>query len=122
MKVKEKAPYKICAVCLLLVLLEAISGKLGTYPVSIGGVFYNGYIIGIVLPAMILLLLPINNKYRKVFWKTEVIVMMCSVIIISTALEVITFSNKIYYDSMWQEQHWTWSNSPPIRWDFWNIL
>ncbi len=111
------------AIAIIAVIVDAISGKFGTYTYYSGGRFSQMELIGIFIPLIILIIPIFVKKYREECWNTKTILISLCVLIISTILISIMYANKNYYRILWIEQgHWTRDNCPPIRWDFWNII
>lgn len=127
MKNTNESPFKVSTellnlTALVLVVVNVISERVGTYPSYGSGRFSKSELLGIVIPLMILVIPIFAKNYRENLWGRKSIIISIVILIISIVLIVVMYANKDFYRVLWIESHWTRDNCPPIRWDFWNII
>ena len=116
-------PLKISILSFLLALIDVLMSNFGRI---VGSDSINSRVhkeFWVLLPIVFLTFIPIVFKqYRKTCWTKCGIIFLVSVTIINLILYLIMEGNEVYYRDLWRKEHYTWSECPPIRWDFWNIL
>lgn len=128
MENNNEQPFKFSAllmnfIALIIVIVNVISERVGTYPHYSGGRYSQSELLGIVIPIMMLIMPFFVRKYRQQCWNKNTLILTFGVLIISIFLVTVMYANKEYYNIVWIENGgWNWDNSPPIHWDFWNIL
>lgn len=111
------------AIAIITVIVNVISKKFGTYTYYSGGRYGSMEMLGILIPLMVLIVPVFVKKYREECWNVKAVLISLCVLIISVILISIMYANKNYYRILWiEEGPWTRSDSPQIRWDFWNII
>lgn len=128
MKKDNGQPFKISVssmngIAFIVMIVNVISERLGTYPNYSGGRFSQMEMVGILIPLMILVIPIFAEQYRHECWNKYTLIISFGVLIISVFLIMVMYANKEYCSIPWIENGgWNWDNSPPIHWDFWNIL
>ncbi len=124
MRKLDKLPYVICMISIIMIVLNIVHTKFGTYIVDPRHIIRT-YFISIFLPTFNLLC-PLfygkNNIQGVVVWKSKNMTALIAVVVLSIVFLLIVYANQVYYKPEWIEQRWSWDNCPPIRWDFWSIL
>lgn len=108
----------------LAVLIVAIGSRMGTYPYnSSWNIKSEGTEwISVIIPIVFIIIPIFFKSYRKNYWSKANIIATIVIVLINLLLLIITAANKHYYLPMWENASWAYGNSPPIRWDIWNII
>lgn len=122
MKNSKYMPIQICIISLAVVIFQVVFQKFGTFPNYSGGSHRNMETLGIFLPLLALIIPLFIKDYRKNLWNKKSIILLVFVLIINIILVLIIYVNKEYYWSYWLNGHWERNDTPPIRWDIWNML
>lgn len=116
---------KLQLLAIITLILDLAFERFGTYPSYSSGQtrYSNSEFLGVAIPILIFVLPIFIKNLRANFWSKKNLVVSSLILILSLYFILVMYANKEYYKVEWIENgHWEWSNSPPIHWDFWNIL
>ena len=116
-------PLKISAMSFVLTISCVLISNFGRIVGGSSGIRHSSdNWLGVGLCAILLLSPIVLPEYRKISWTKLGIPTLVFTIIVCSILALIMEGNEVYYRDLLRKEHYTWSECPPIRWDFWNIL
>lgn len=124
MKDSKKSAVQICGFSLLISLVYVVLNRFGTFPYfDFEGRRGNLALYALVLPLLVLIFPIFKETFRKSYWDSRILIFIFFTLIINILLLLIMYANKEYYWSDWVGSgNWARRDSPPIIWDFWNII
>lgn len=123
--VKKFSAESLQLLAIFFVAIGVILERFGTYPSYSSGYtrYSNSECLGIAIPILIFILPIFIKSIRANFWSRKNLIVSLIILVLNLYFLLVLYANKEYYRIAWIENgHWAWSNSPPIHWDFWNLL